>query len=128
MADASKDQDRNLKIALDEIERKMGQGTLMRLGQDGQAQVDGISTGSLSLDLALGGKGLPRGRIVEIYGEESSGKTTIALHAVANAQKAGGVVAYIDAEHALDPVWAKKLGVDLENLLVSQPSYGEEAL
>ena len=88
----------------------------------------GISTGSLSLDVALGGKGLPRGRIIEIYGNESSGKTTIALHAVANAQKAGGVAAYIDAEHALDPTWAKRIGVDLESLLVSQPAYGEEAL
>jgi recombination protein RecA len=90
--------------------------------------VEGISTGSLSLDIALGGKGLPRGRVVEIYGAEASGKTTIALHTIAQAQKAGGVAAFIDAEHALDPSWAKRLGVDLENLLVSQPGYGEEAL
>ncbi len=128
MAEVSKEQDRNLKLALADIEQKMGRGTLMRLGEATQTEVEGISTGSLSLDLALGGKGLPRGRIIEIYGEESSGKTTIALHAVANAQRAGGVAAYIDAEHALDPSWAKRLGVDLENLLVSQPSYGEEAL
>src|SRR5205823_12387393 len=90
--------------------------------------VQGISTGALSLDIALGGRGLPRGRIIEMYGAEASGKTTVALHAVANAQKAGGVAAYIDAEHALDPGWAKRLGVDLESLLVSQPSHGEEAL
>jgi recombination protein RecA len=90
--------------------------------------VEGISTGCLSLDIALGGRGLPRGRVVEIYGAEASGKTTLALHAVAQAQKAGGVAAFIDAEHALDPSWAKRLGVDLENLLVSQPGYGEEAL
>jgi len=110
------------------IDKEFGEGSIMPLGNFSPIMIDGISTGSLSLDLALGGKGLPRGRVIEIYGAESSGKTTIALHAVANAQKGGGVAAYIDAEHALDPAWAKKLGVDLESLLVSQPSYGEEAL
>ncbi len=110
------------------IDKEFGEGSIMPLGEFAPIMIDGITTGSLSLDLALGGKGLPRGRVIEIYGAESSGKTTLALHAVANAQKAGGVAAYIDAEHALDPSWAKKLGVDLESLLVSQPSYGEEAL
>src|SRR5262245_28552827 len=100
----------------------------MRLGEGSVADVPGIATGALSMDIALGGRGLPRGRIIEIFGPESSGKTTVALHAVANAQRAGGVAAYIDAEHALDPSWAKRLGVDLEALLVSQPSSGEEAL
>jgi recombination protein RecA len=110
------------------IEKEFGEGAIMPLGDFAPVMVDGISTGALSLDLALGGKGLPRGRVIEIYGAESSGKTTIALHAVANAQKAGGVAAFIDAEHALDPSWAKRLGVNLESLLVSQPSHGEEAL
>ena len=110
------------------IDKEFGEGSIMPLGDFAPIMIDGISTGSLSLDLALGGKGLPRGRVIEIYGAESSGKTTIALHAVANAQKGGGVAAFIDAEHALDPAWAKKIGVDLENLLVAQPSYGEEAL
>jgi recombination protein RecA len=100
----------------------------MQLGDSSSLDVQGIPSGALSLDIALGGKGLPRGRIIEIFGPESSGKTTVALHAVANAQKAGGVAAFIDAEHALDPSWAKRLGVDLEGLLVSQPSNGEEAL
>src|SRR5262249_25546777 len=117
-----------LKNVLSAIEKQIGKGTIMRLGDPSAADVLGISTGALSLDIALGGKGLPRGRIVEIYGQESSGKTTVALHAVANAQKQGGVAAYIDAEHALDPGWAKRLGVDLEGLLVSQPSCAEEAL
>jgi recombination protein RecA len=120
--------DKELANALAAIEKEFGQGSIMKLGDAGQADVPGISTGSLSLDVALGGKGLPRGRIVEIFGNESSGKTTIALHAVANAQKEGGVAAYIDAEHALDPTWAKRIGVDLESLLVSQPAFGEEAL
>jgi recombination protein RecA len=100
----------------------------MQLGESSLLDIEGISTGALSIDLALGGRGLPRGRIIEIFGPESSGKTTIALHAVAQAQKAGGVAAFIDAEHALDPMWAKRIGVDLESLLVSQPSNGEEAL
>ena len=111
-----------------QIEKEFGEGAIMSLGDFQPGNIDGISTGSFGLDLALGGKGIPRGRIIEIYGAESSGKTTIALHAIASVQKAGGVAAFIDAEHALDPSWAKKVGVDLESLLVSQPSYGEEAL
>ncbi len=122
------EQDRELKNALQQIEKQFGKGSIMQLGKDSVADVQGISTGALSLDIALGGKGLPRGRIIEIYGPEASGKTTVALHAIANAQRAGGVAAFIDAEHALDPSWAKRLGVDLESLLVSQPSHGEEAL
>ena len=129
--DASKEapkDNRELKTALSQIQKEFGEGAIMSLGDVASQEIEGISSGSIGLDIALGGKGLPRGRIVEIYGAESSGKTTIALHAVANVQKAGGVVAYIDAEHALDPSWAKKIGVDLESLLVSQPSYGEEGL
>jgi recombination protein RecA len=110
------------------IEKQFGDGAIMPLGADKQLPIEGISTGSLALDIALGGQGLPRGRIIEVFGPESSGKTTLALHAIAEAQKAGGIAAFIDAEHALDPTWAKKLGVDLETLLVSQPSYGEEAM
>jgi recombination protein RecA len=125
---AEQAQDRELKNALQQIEKQFGKGAIMQLGETALADVQGISTGALSLDIALGGKGLPRGRIVEIFGPESSGKTTVALHAVANAQRAGGVAAFIDAEHALDPSWAKRLGVDLESLLVSQPSNAEEAL
>jgi recombination protein RecA len=121
-------ENKDLKNALAAIEKEFGKGSIMSLGDMTAQDVEGISTGSLSLDIALGGKGLPRGRVVEIFGAESSGKTTIALHAVANAQKQGGVAAYIDAEHALDPSWAKRIGVDLDALLVSQPSYGEEAL
>ncbi len=124
---ATKD-NRELKSALAQIQKEFGEGAIMSLGEHAANEIEGISTGSISLDVALGGKGIPRGRIVEIYGHESSGKTTIALHAAANVQKAGGVVAYIDAEHALDPTWAKKIGVDLDSLLVSQPSYGEEGL
>lgn len=120
--------DKELMNALGQIEKSFGKGAIMQLGEHSVTDVPGISTGALSLDLALGGKGFPRGRIIEIYGPESSGKTTIALHAVASAQKQGGVAAFIDAEHALDPSWAKRLGVDLEALLVSQPSNGEEAL
>src|ERR1700730_13308343 len=120
--------DRELKNALQQIEKQFGKGSIMQLGESTAMDVQGISTGALSLDIALGGKGLPSGRVVEIFGPESSGKTTVALHAVASAQKLGGVAAYIDAEHALDPAWAKRLGVDLEGLLVSQPSSGEEAL
>ena len=124
---AEKD-NKELKTALAAIEKEFGKGAIMSLGDMTTQDVDGIPTGALSLDIALGGKGLPRGRVIEIYGAEASGKTTIALHAVAQAQKAGGVAAYIDAEHALDPSWAKRLGVDLDSLLVSQPGYGEEAL
>jgi recombination protein RecA len=110
------------------IEKQFGEGAIMPLGSDKIVPIEGISTGSLSLDIALGGQGIPRGRIIEVFGPESSGKTTLALHLVAEAQKAGGIAAFIDAEHALDPSWAKKLGVNLEMLLVSQPSYGEEAM
>src|SRR3954451_5538624 len=120
--------DRELKNALTQIEKQFGKGAIMQLGEPSASDVQGISTGALSLDIALGGRGLPRGRIVEIFGPESSGKTTVALHAIAMAQKQGGVAAFIDAEHALDPSWAKRLGVDLESLLVSQPSNAEEAL
>ncbi len=127
MADNIKD-NRELKNALQAIEKEFGKGAIMSLGDYSGMEIEGIPTGALSLDIALGGKGIPRGRIIEIYGAESSGKTTIALHAIANAQKLGGVAAFIDAEHALDPSWAKRIGVDLESLLVSQPSYGEEAL
>src|SRR2546423_3193137 len=126
MADQA--QDRELKNALSQIEKQFGKGAIMQLGERDLADVPGISTGALSLDIALGGKGLPSGRVVEIFGPESSGKTTVALHAVASAQKQGGVAGFIDAEHALDPGWAKRIGVDLEALLVSQPSSGEEAL
>jgi recombination protein RecA len=126
-ADNPKD-NRELKNALQAIEKAFGKGSIMSLGDMTSLDVEGIPTGALSLDIALGGKGIPRGRVVEIFGQEASGKTTLALHAVANAQKKGGVVAFIDAEHALDPSWAKRIGVDLDNLLVSQPSYGEEAL
>jgi recombination protein RecA len=127
MADQA--QDRQLKEALQSIEKQFGKGAIMQLGSDsGDREIEGIPTGALSLDIALGGRGLPRGRIVEVFGPESSGKTTVALHVVANAQRKGGVAAFIDAEHALDPSWAKRLGVDLEGLLVSQPSNAEEAL
>ncbi len=125
---SSSTDNRELKLALQQIEKQFGKGAIMQLGEAPATDVAGISTGALSLDIALGGRGLPRGRIIEIFGPESSGKTTIALHAIANAQKQGGVAAFIDAEHALDPAWAKRIGVDLEGLLVSQPSCGEEAL
>ncbi|MCX5618662.1 recombinase RecA [Bombella sp. TMW 2.2543] len=117
-----------LEGALSQIERSFGKGSIMRLGQRPKEQVDVISTGSLGLDIGLGIGGLPRGRIIEIYGPESSGKTTLALHAVAEAQKKGGTAAFIDAEHALDPIYARKLGVDIDNLLLSQPDAGEQAL
>src|SRR6266446_78024 len=120
---------RDLKNTLQQIEKQFGKGAIMQLGEDSPlSDIQGIPTGALSLDIALGGKGLPRGRVIEIFGPESGGKTTIALHVVANAQKLGGVAAFIDAEHALDPSWAKRLGVDLEALLISQPSNAEEAL
>lgn len=117
-----------LKNTLAQIEKQFGEGAIMPLGNEHGPRIEGIPTGSLSLDLALGGQGIPRGRIVECFGPESSGKTTLALHVVASAQKAGGIAAFIDAEHALDPSWAKKLGVELETLLVSQPGSGEEAM
>jgi recombination protein RecA len=117
-----------LRTTLAQIEKEFGTGSIMPLGADRQLPIEGISSGSLSVDLALGGKGFPRGRIIEVFGPESSGKTTLALHAVAAAQRAGGIAAFIDAEHALDPSWAKKLGIELESLLVSQPTSGEEAM
>ena len=117
-----------LKTAIAQIEKKHGEGSVMRLGENSRMEVQAVSTGSISLDLALGIGGVPKGRIVEIFGPESSGKTTVALHIVAEVQKAGGEAAFIDAEHALDPVYAKALGVDIDNLLVSQPDCGEDAL
>ena len=117
-----------LKHTVAAIEKQFGEGSIMPLGADRLRRIEGISTGSLSLDIALGGQGIPKGRIIEIYGPESSGKTTLALHVIAQSQKEGGIAAFIDAEHALDPSWAKKLGVDLETLLVSQPNNGEEAM
>src|SRR4051794_30335960 len=118
----------NLKAALKAIEKEFGDGSIMQMNEGLHANIQGISTGALSLDIALGGKGLPRGRVIEIYGPEASGKTTVALHAIASAQKTGGIAAFIDAEHALDPSWARRVGVDLEALLVSQPQNAEEAL
>jgi recombination protein RecA len=122
------DRDKALDTALANIDRQFGKGSVMRLGDDVRAPIEVIPTGSIALDIALGIGGLPRGRVVEIYGPESSGKTTVALHAIANAQKTGGIAAFIDAEHALDPEYAKKLGVDTDALLVSQPDTGEQAL
>jgi recombination protein RecA len=122
------DKQKALDAALAQIDRAFGKGSAMRLGSREAIEIETISTGSLGLDIALGIGGLPRGRVVEIYGPESSGKTTLALHAVAEAQKAGGVAAFVDAEHALDPVYARKLGVDVDNLIVSQPDTGEQAL
>nr|KGA06817.1 MAG: recombinase RecA [actinobacterium acMicro-1] len=127
MASAA-DREKALETALAQIDRQFGKGSVMRLGSDERAPVEVIPTGSIALDVALGIGGLPRGRIVEIYGPESSGKTTLTLHAIANAQRAGGIAAFIDAEHALDPEYARKLGVDIDALLVSQPDTGEQAL
>jgi recombination protein RecA len=126
--DRAGDKDKALEAALLQIERQFGKGSIMRLGEETRVPVEVIPTGSIALDVALGIGGLPRGRIVEIYGPESSGKTTLALHVLANAQKGGGIAAFIDAEHALDPEYAQKLGVDTEALLVSQPDTGEQAL
>ena len=122
------DREKALEAALAQIDRAFGKGSAMKLGQRETLEIESISTGSLGLDIALGIGGLPRGRVIEIYGPESSGKTTLALHVIAEAQKAGGVAAFVDAEHALDPIYAKKLGVDTENLIVSQPDTGEQAL
>jgi recombination protein RecA len=122
------DRKRALEAALSQIDRAFGKGSVMKLGSRETVETDTVSTGSLGLDIALGIGGLPRGRVIEIYGPESSGKTTLALHAVAEAQKKGGIAAYIDAEHALDPVYAKKLGVDIDEMLISQPDTGEQAL
>ncbi|MEY4348579.1 MAG: recombinase RecA [Actinomycetota bacterium] len=122
------DRDKALDAALAQIERQFGKGSVMRLGEEGRAPIEAIPTGSIALDVALGIGGLPKGRVIEIYGPESSGKTTVALHAIANAQAMGGICAFIDAEHALDPEYAKALGVDIDALLVSQPDTGEQAL
>ncbi|WP_326637202.1 recombinase RecA [Streptosporangium sp. NBC_01755] len=125
---AANDREKALETALAQIERQFGKGSIMRLGDETRAPIEVIPTGSIALDVALGIGGFPRGRIVEVYGPESSGKTTVALHAVANAQRGGGIAAFIDAEHALDPEYAQKLGVDTDALLVSQPDTGEQAL
>ncbi len=122
------DSNPTLKTTVAQIEKQFGEGAIMPLGSGRIGPIQGIPTGSLSLDIALGGQGIPRGRVVELFGPEASGKTTLALHVVAEAQKAGGIAAFIDAEHALDPSWAKKLGVELDTLLVSQPGSGEEAM
>ena len=124
----SMDKDKALAAALSQIERNFGKGSIMRLGEAAAIEVESISTGSLGLDIALGIGGLPKGRIVEIFGPESSGKTTLALHVIAEAQKAGGICAFVDAEHALDPIYARKLGVNVDDLLISQPDAGEQAL
>jgi len=128
MADEKDPKYQALKIAIDQIEKQHGKGSVMRLGEGPIQQVDVISTGSISLDAALGIGGIPRGRVVEIFGPESSGKTTLCLHIIAEAQKTGGIAAFVDAEHAMDMNYAKKLGVDVNNLLLSQPEYGEQAL
>ena len=120
--------EKTLDLAISQIEKQFGQGAIMRMGEDSIVKIEGISTGSISLDAAIGIGGIPRGRVIEIYGPESSGKTTLTLHIVAEAQKAGGYAAFIDAEHAMDPEYAKKLGVDTDNLLISQPDTGEQAL
>jgi len=126
--DLMSDRDRALELAISQIERQFGKGAIMKMGEAHSMQVEAIPTGSIALDLALGIGGLPRGRITEIYGPESSGKTTLALHVIAEAQKMGGIAAYIDAEHALDPIYAGRLGVNVEDLLISQPDTGEQAL
>jgi recombination protein RecA len=118
----------NIQIAVDAIEKQFGKGSIMKLGEAGHFNVDVVSTGSLSLDIALGAGGVPKGRIIEIYGPESSGKTTLAYHVIAQAQRNGGIAAFIDAEHALDPEYAKNIGVDIDKLLISQPDTGEQAL
>ena len=123
-----KEKQKALEAAISQIDQNFGKGSVMKLGQDHALDIESISTGSLSLDIALGIGGLPKSRIVEIYGPESSGKTTLALQVIAEAQKTGGVCAFIDAEHALDPTYAKKLGVDTTELLISQPDTGEQAL
>lgn len=120
--------DKALSIAISQIEKNYGKGAIMKMGENSKLTLETIPSGSLSLDLALGVGGFPRGRVIEIYGPEGGGKTTVSLHAIAEAQKKGGIAAFIDAEHALDPVYAKRLGVDVNNLLISQPDYGEQAL
>jgi len=122
------DKQKALESALSQIERNFGKGSIMKLGQGAVLDIEAVSTGSIGLDIALGIGGLPKGRIIEVYGPESSGKTTLALHVVSEEQKAGGICAFVDAEHALDPQYAKKLGVNLDDLLISQPDAGEQAL
>ena len=122
------DRDKALDMALAQIDKQFGKGSIMRMGEKGSMAVEAIPTGALALDLALGVGGLPRGRVVEIYGPESSGKSTLAMHVVAEAQRNGGICAYIDAEHAMDPVYARAIGVDIDQLLISQPDTGEQAL
>lgn len=127
-ATENKEKLKALKLTIDKIDKDFGKGSVMKMGDKEKQEIDSISTGSLGLDIALGIGGFPKGRVVEIYGPESSGKTTIAIHAIAEAQKQGGICAFIDAEHAFDPTYAKNLGVDIDNLLISQPDYGEQAL
>ena len=127
-ADRGDGKEAALQRVIAQIEKQYGQGSIMQMDEHLYARIEGVGTGSLSLDIALGGRGIPRGRVTELFGPESSGKTTLALHVIASAQKAGGVAAFIDAEHALDPTWAKRLGVDVSGLLISQPDTGEQAL
>ena len=124
----STDRDKALEMALSQIDKQFGKGSIMRMGDKGSMAIEAMSTGALALDLALGIGGLPRGRVTEIYGPESSGKSTLAMHVVAEAQRNGGICAYIDAEHAMDPIYAKAIGVDIDQLLISQPDTGEQAL
>jgi recombination protein RecA len=126
--ESAKEKLKALQLTIDKLEKTYGKGTIMKMGDEPVEQVEAISTGSISLDIALGIGGLPKGRVIEIYGPESSGKTTLAIHAIANVQKNGGIAAFIDAEHAFDRLYASKLGVDIENLLISQPDNGEQAL
>lgn len=128
MSGNSMEKKKALEMAISQIEKQFGKGSIMKLGEDAKMNLESVSTGSIDLDVALGIGGVPRGRIIEIYGPESSGKTTVSLHVIAETQKAGGTAAFIDAEHALDPVYAKNLGVDIDNLIVSQPDTGEQAL
>src|SRR5215813_13944131 len=128
MANNNSEKLKALKLTMDKIEKDFGKGSVMMMNEKGEVTQDVVSTGSIGLDVALGIGGLPRGRVVEIYGPESSGKTTLATHVIAEAQKKGGVCAFIDAEHAFDSSYAQKLGVDVDNLLISQPDYGEQAL
>src|SRR5579862_2951719 len=122
------ERDKALEMAMGQIEKAFGKGSIMKMGETSHMQIEAISTGALSLDLALGVGGLPKGRIIELYGPESSGKSTLAMHVVAEAQRMGGICAYIDAEHAMDPVYARAIGVDVDELLISQPDTGEQAL
>ena len=128
MAPAPMDREKSLEMALAQVRKSHGEGSIMKMGEKGSMKVETISTGALAIDLALGVGGLPRGRVVEIFGPESSGKSTLAMHVVAEAQRNGGICAYIDAEHAMDPAYASAIGVDIDELLISQPDTGEQAL